>query len=113
MALTSKGGNRITTDTQEDDLQTADGMTMATIQYHSALVYECNNKEQLTKYYHSSLGSHPKSTLISAAKSGYLRGLPGFNAKSISKFIGVEDTTEMGHLRQTQKGVKSTSIKSN
>ena len=62
---------------------------------------------------HSSLGSHPKTTLISAAKSGYLRGLPGFNAKAITKFIVVEDATEMGHMRQVQKGVKSTTTKSN
>ena len=75
MALTSKGGNRITPDIQEEDLLSPDGMAMATIQYHVASVYECENKEQLTKYYHSSLGSHPKTTLISAAKSGYLRGL--------------------------------------
>ena len=111
MALTSKGGNRITPDTKEEDLQSSYGMAMATIQYHMASVYECDNKEQLTKYYHSSLGSHPKTTLISAAKSGYLRGLPGFNAKAITKFIGVEDATEMGHMRQIQKRVKSTTTK--
>ena len=31
MALTSKGSNRITPDTQEEDLQPPDGMAMATI----------------------------------------------------------------------------------
>ena len=113
MALTSKGGNRITPDTEEEDLQTADGMTMATIRYHVHSVYKCNNKEQLIKYYHSRIGFHPKTTLISAAKSGYLRGLPGFNAKAISKFVAIEEATEMGHLRQIQKGVRSTKLKSN
>ena len=113
MALTSKSGNRITLDTQEEDLQSPDEMAMATIKYHVASVYECENKEQLTKYYHSSLGSHPKTTLISAAKIGYLRWIPGFNAKAITKFIGVEDATEMGHMRQVHKGVKSTTTKSN
>ena len=71
----------------------ADGMTMATIRYHVHSVYECNNKEQLIKCYHSSLGSHPKTTLISAAKSGYLRGLPGFNLKVIRKCIGIKEAT--------------------
>ena len=113
MALTSKGGNYITPDTEEEDPEAADGMIMATIQYHVHSIYECDNKEQLIKYYHSSLGSHPKTTLISAAKSGYLRGLPGFNAKAISKFIAIEEATEMGHLRQIQKGVRSTKLKSN
>ena len=73
------------------------------IEYHVASIYECNNKEQLTKYYHASLGSHPKSTLIAAANKGYLRGCPGFTAKAISKYIGIEEVTEMGHMRQIQK----------
>ena len=100
MSLTSKGGSRITPDTEQEVYIAADGMIMATIQYHVRSIYECDNKEQLTKYYHSSLGSHPKTTLNTAAKSGYLRGCPESDAKSISKLIAVEDTTEVGHLKQ-------------
>ena len=76
-------------------------------------IYECNNKEQLIKYMHASLGSHPKTTLIAAAITGYLKGCPGMTAVSISKFIAVEDATEMGHMKQIQQGVWSTSRKSN
>ena len=79
MALTSKGGNHITPDTEEEDLQTADGMTMATIRYHFHSVYKCNNKEQLIKYYHSRIGFHPKTTLISAAKSCTGDGVTGLH----------------------------------
>ena len=128
MLLTSKGGNRVTPDSDAGD-ESADGIptskggiteeqnalangTVANINYQVASIYECDNKEQLTKYYHASLGSHPKTTLIAAAKSGFLRGCPGFNAKAISKFIGVEEATEMGHMRQLQKGKGSTTTKS-
>ena len=104
MALTSKVGNRVTPDMVEEDLNAADGMITAPIQYHVHSIYECDNKEQFIKYYHSSLGSHPQTTLISATKRGYLRGLPGFNAKVISKFIAIEDATKIGHLNQIQKG---------
>jgi hypothetical protein len=62
---------------------------------------------------HASLGSHPKTTLIAAANAGYLKGCPGLTAPSISKFIAIEDATEMGHMKQVQQGVRSTSRKSN
>ena len=47
-------------------------------------LYECCNKEELIKYLHASLCSHPKTTLIAAAKAGYLREFPALTAKSIS-----------------------------
>ena len=37
-------------------------------------LYECENKRELIKYYHAALGSHPKTTLMAAAKAGYLYG---------------------------------------
>ena len=82
------------------------------IDYHVYSVYECSNKEQLIKYSHASLGSHPKTTLIAAANVGYLKGCPGLIASAIIKFIVIEDATEMGHMKQLQQGVRSTSTKS-
>jgi hypothetical protein len=76
-------------------------------------IYECESKEQLVKYYHASLCSHPKTSLIVAADAGYLRGCPGFNAAAIRKHIGIEYATKMGHMKQVQKGTRSTHIKSN
>ena len=75
-------------------------------------MYECENKEQLIKYYNANLGSHPKTTLIEAAKADYLKGCPVMDAQAISKCIGVEEWTEMGHMKQTQQGTKSTTMKS-
>ena len=76
-------------------------------------IYECESKEQLVKYYHASFCSHPKTSLIAAADAGYLQGCPGFNATAIRKHIRIEYATEMGHMKQVQKGTRSTHKTSN
>ena len=122
--LTSKGGGRITPHTDPAEFNTSNGMVLASIEkpvvsnsntfpsmlecdidYHIYSIYECPNKEQLIKYYHASLGSHPKTTLIAASNAGYRKGCPGPIASDISKFIAIEDATEMGHMKQLQQGV--------
>ena len=40
------------------------------------------------------LESHPKSTLIAVAKTGYLKGLPRFTQERIGKFIKTEEAME-------------------
>ena len=62
-------------------------------------VYEFENKQKMIKYYHASLGSHPKRTLIEAANAGYLKGCPILTASEISKYVSVEDATEMGQMK--------------
>ena len=94
-----------------EEYDTSNGEVFA-IKYHLNSIYACENKEQLIKYYHASLGSHPKTTLIESAKKGYLEGCPGMDAQAIRKFIEVEESTEMGHMKQTQQGTKSTTMKS-
>ena len=83
-------------------------MVLSVIKYQANSIYECKNKQQLIKYYHASLGSHRKRTLIEAVNAGYLKGCPGLTAAEISKYVAVEDATEMGHLKQKQQGTKST-----
>ena len=107
ISLTSEGGGRVTPTT--DWTNDSDGIF--NIQANS--IYECENKEQLIKYYHASLCSHPKTVLITAAGANYLRGCPGLNATGIRKYIGVEYATEMGHMKQIQSGVRSTRKNSN
>ena len=107
ISLTSEGVGRVTPTT--DWTNDSDGIF--NIQANS--IYECENKEQLIKYYHASLCSHPKTVLIAAADAEYLRGCPGLNATGIRKYIGVEYATEMGHMKQIQSGVRSTHKKSN
>ena len=75
-------------------------------------VYECENKQQLIKYYHASLGSHPKRALIEAANTGYLKGCLGLTEAEISKYVSVEDARDMGHMKQKQHGTQSTTNRS-
>ena len=51
--------------------------------------------------------------LVVAAKKGYLKGLPALTAEAINKFIGVEDATEMGHMRESPSGTRSTTKQTN
>ena len=71
-------------------------------------LYECRNKEELIKYLHASLCSHPKTTLIAAATAGYLRGFPALTAESIARYIRIEEATEAGHMRARARGAGST-----
>ena len=64
----SEGGSpRIIPDTPYNEYDPKDGVI-----FHAEVnaIYECENKEQLIKYYHASLCSHPKLSLIAAAKRG-------------------------------------------
>ena len=87
-------------------------MVLSAIQLSVNLIYECSGAEELTKYYHAALRSHPKNTLIAAAKTGYLKGFQGFTQERISKFIKIEEGTEAGHLRKTPAGTRSTTTQS-
>ena len=74
-----------------DVLNSKEGMILSTMQYdvkagmvlsavhegvHMTInaMYECENKRELIQYLHAALCSHPKSTLMAAAKAGYLHG---------------------------------------
>ena len=89
--ITSKGVNRVTPDTAPEEYDPSNGEIFATIKHRVNSIYECTNKGQLIKYYHASLGSHPKTTLIEADKAGYLKVCPGMDAQAISKFICVDE----------------------
>ena len=87
-------------------------MGISAIKYQANSIYECENKQQLIKYYHASLGSHTKITLIESANLGYLKVCPGLTAAEIKNYVAVEDATEMGHMKHKQQGNKSTTNKS-
>eukprot|EP00957_Ditylum_brightwellii_P031747 2407513-Ditylum_brightwellii.AAC.1 len=49
-------------------------------------MYECNTQEQLTGFYHVTMLNPVRSTVIKAAKAGYLQGWPaGFTEKAIKR----------------------------
>ena len=103
-SLTSKGVKRSTPPTDPEEYDPSNGMVLS--------VYEFENKQHLIKYYHASLGSHPKRTLIEAANAGYLKGCPGLTVAAISKYVSVEDATDMGHMKQKHQGTQSTTDRS-
>ena len=118
--------NRLMPMPDNEILDTKAGTIMATMQYdvkagmvlsavHDSMaqsinaLYECTNKEELIKYLHASLCSHPKTTLIAAARTGYLHGFPALTAEAIGKYVKVEEATECGHMQTTPRGTCSTS----
>ena len=62
-SLTSKGEKRSTPPNDQEEYDPSSGMVLS--------VYECENKQQIIKYYHASLGYHPKQTLIEAVNPGH------------------------------------------
>jgi hypothetical protein len=112
MSLTDNGTKRVIPSTDAPEHDTSSGIVM-NMSWSVNTVYECENKSQLIKYYHASLGSHPKRTLSAAAKDGYHKGCPGLTPEAINKFISVEDCTKMGHLRKVPAGKGSTTTTCN
>ena len=116
MDISRDDSNKITPDTDPSEYDGSKGMVMAaeaTIHWCINAIYQCENTEQLIKYYHASLSSHPKATLAFAEQQDYLKGFPCLSARLINKYIGVELATEAGHMRAFPKGVRSTSKPSN
>ena len=65
----------------------------ATVQNVVNNIYKCKNKKQLSQFYHASLFSPIKSTLLKAIKAGYFRGCPGLTSKVIKALSAVVDAT--------------------
>ena len=57
-------------------------------------MYDCKNDEHLTTFYHASFGSPVKYIFVNAIQMGYLKGFPGLNSKSASKYINAENSTK-------------------
>ena len=56
-------------------------MVLPAIQLAINVIYECSEAEEFTKFYHTALWSHPQSTLIAAAKVGYLKASQDLHKK--------------------------------
>eukprot|EP00957_Ditylum_brightwellii_P007523 568683-Ditylum_brightwellii.AAC.1 len=49
-----------------------------------------------------------RSTVIKAAKAGYLQGWPGFTEKAIRQHVNLQEETEKGHMKEKQQDLCST-----
>ena len=115
ISLAPDDTNRITPHTGPDEYDAPRGLIIgadAEIKWSVNSIYECANTKQLMKYYHASLGSHPKRTLVAAIKHGYLKEFKGLTAEQVNTHIGVEYATEAGHMQAFPKGVRSTTTTS-
>ena len=66
--LTDDGTQKIQPDVDPEDYDAISGTICMAIGHSVNNIYECQNKQQLIKYYHAALGSYPKRTLVAAAK---------------------------------------------
>ena len=73
-------------------------------------IYDCENNEQLIKYYHAAAFSPVTSTWIKAISKGYFRGWPGLTTALVHRYIKNEVATVMGHKNQIRQGTQSTKI---
>ena len=113
MNLEDDGGSQLTPTYDADEYDVSSGNLYQMMQHSANNIYECENKNELIKYYHASLCLHPKRTLSAAAKARYLRGFPSLGAPAINRHIGVKDATEMGHMRQAPGGTRSSTTTTN
>jgi hypothetical protein len=92
-----------TTDLKIDDNVTTPQTTTAP---HS--LYDCDNTQQLTRFYHACLFLLVISTLTNAINKGYLKGFPSLTAQRVCCHVQINDATKKGHMDQTRQGQRST-----
>lgn len=71
-------------------------------------IYECENQKQLSQFYHTVLFSPVKSTLLKAAKAGYLKWYPSLKPKVIKNLPATMDSTKKRHMASQISGVRPT-----
>eukprot|EP00957_Ditylum_brightwellii_P039024 2949643-Ditylum_brightwellii.AAC.1 len=74
-------------------------------------VYDCNTQKELMQFYHATMLSPVKKTLLEAASWGYLKGWPGLTQAAIRKYIDIEDAMVKEHLNQVRQGICSSQEK--
>ena len=65
-------------------------------------------KPELEQWYHATLFSPVKQTLIQAIKKGYFATWPNLRSELINKYIPPSMATSKGHMHQTRKNLNST-----
>jgi hypothetical protein len=71
-------------------------------------VYELRNTGALVHYLHKTLFSPTKSALLQAVKNGHLVTWPGLTEEVIHKHLKLTPATDMGHMNQRRKNIRST-----
>ena len=74
-------------------------------------VYECKSKQALVNYHHASCWSPTTSGWIKAIKKNFFTTWLGLDEHTVHKYLNKKEATVLGHLKQTQKGIRSTKQK--
>jgi hypothetical protein len=90
------------------DLKIDDNITTPQTTAIAHSLYNCNNTQQLTCFYHACLFLPVVSTLTNAINKGYLKGLPGLTAQRVHCHVQINNATKKGHMDQTPQGQRST-----
>jgi hypothetical protein len=90
------------------NLKIDDNVTIPQTMAVAHSLYNCDNTQQLTRFYHACLFLPVVSTLTNAINKGYLKGFPGHTAQCVCHHVQINDATEKGHMDQTRQGQCST-----
>jgi hypothetical protein len=73
----------------------------------ASFLYHRTTKTNAVKFMHQSLCNPPITSLLKAINTGFLRGAPHLNAKSICKYLMPSPATSKGHMKHPRKGLRS------
>ena len=83
--ITSEGeGQSIIPPTPPADYNPSQGRIMQSL---INSIYECDNTEEIIRYYHAAFFSPTKHRMLAAEKLGYFRGFPGLTRKEINNHL--------------------------
>jgi hypothetical protein len=68
------------------------------------ILYNCNNMQQQTHFYHTCLILPVVSTLTNGINKGYLKGFYGLTAQRVQCHIQINNSTTKGHMDQSRQG---------
>lgn len=71
-------------------------------------VYQHSRIKDTIQFLHAALFSAPKSTILKAAKAGFLSTWPLLTPTNISKYLTETIATKKGHLARVRKNIRST-----
>lgn len=74
----------------------------------NVIIHKKQNINDLMQYFHATLYSPTKSTLLKAVKNGNFIGWPGLTSNNITKHLQETEHTAKGHLDQHRKNLQST-----
>ncbi len=61
-------------------------------------LYDCDDTQQLIRFYHKCLFSPVVSTLTNVINKGYLKGFPGLTSQRVHHHIKINNAMEKGHM---------------